>query len=62
MIEELLKEIVGKDMFVLFMELLYVLGKIVVVDKVLFDVGTGYFIEYDIEKGIDYCKRKVNFI
>jgi prefoldin alpha subunit len=41
---------------------LYVPGKIAAVDKVLLDVGTGYFIEHDTEKGIDYCKRKVNFI
>ena len=43
-------------------ESLYVPGKIAAVDKVLLDVGTGYFIEHDTEKGIDYCKRKVNFI
>jgi prefoldin alpha subunit len=41
---------------------LYVPGKIAAVDKVLLDVGTGYFIEHETEKGIDYCKRKVNFI
>ena len=61
-IEELSKETVGKDMLVLRTESLYVPGKIAAVDKVLLDVGTGYFIEHDTEKGIDYCKRKVNFI
>ena len=61
-IEELSKETVGKDMLVPLTESLYVPGKIAAVDKVLLDVGTGYFIEHDTEKGIDYCKRKVNFI
>jgi len=61
-IEALSKEEVGKDMLVPLTESLYVPGKIARTDKVLLDVGTGYFIEHDTEKGIDYCKRKVNFI
>lgn len=61
-IEALSKEEVGKEMLVPLTESLYVPGKLAVTDKVLLDVGTGYFIEHDTEKGIDYCKRKVNFI
>jgi len=61
-IEALSKEEAGKEMLVPLTESLYVPGKIKSTDKVLLDVGTGYFIEHDTEKGIDYCKRKVNFI
>ena len=61
-IEALSKEEVGKETLVPLTESLYVPGKLAVTDKVLLDVGTGYFIEHDTEKGIDYCKRKVNFI
>ena len=61
-IETLSKEEVGKDMLVPLTESLYVPGKIARTDKVLLDVGTGYFIDHDSEKGVDYCKLKVNFI
>lgn len=61
-IEALSKETVGKDMLIPLTESLYVPGKIAKTNGVLLDVGTGYFIEHDAEKGIDYCKRKVNFI
>ncbi len=61
-IETLSKEETGKEMLVPLTESLYVPGKIQTTDKVLLDVGTGYFIEYETEKGIDLCKRKVNFV
>ena len=61
-IEALSKEEVGKETLVPLTESLYVPGKLAVTDKVRLDVGTGYFIEHDTEKVIDYCKRKVNFI
>jgi len=41
---------------------LYAPGKLGDTDKVLIDVGTGYFIEYTAQGGADYCKRKVNML
>lgn len=38
---------------------LYVPGSLVSTDKVLVDVGTGYFVEMTADEGKDFCKRKV---
>jgi prefoldin alpha subunit len=38
---------------------LYAPGKLGATDRVLVDVGTGYFIEYSPSGGVDYCKRKL---
>lgn len=39
---------------------LYVTGKLASTDQVVVDIGTGYWIEMKSDKGVDYCKRKVN--
>jgi len=38
---------------------LYAPGKVGSTDRVLLDIGTGYFVEYTPADGADYCKRKV---
>ncbi|QHO36359.1 hypothetical protein HN51_029680 [Arachis hypogaea] len=41
---------------------LYVPGTIDDSQKVLVDVGTGYFIEKTMAEGKDYCERKINLL
>ncbi|KAK8948266.1 putative prefoldin subunit 5 [Platanthera guangdongensis] len=41
---------------------LYVPGILDDAEKVLVDVGTGYFIEKTMAEGKDYCERKVNLL
>ena len=46
-------------MLVPVMEGLYVPGKVGATDKVLVDIGTGYFVEKTPKGAEDYCKKKV---
>ena len=46
-------------MLVPVMEGLYVPGKVGTTDKVLVDIGTGYFVEKTPKGAEDYCKKKV---
>lgn len=41
---------------------LYVPGKIVDADKVLVDVGTGYFVEKDRKSAVDYIQKKLDLL
>jgi len=43
-------------------ESLYVPGTLKSVETVLLEVGTGYYIERDVDAGIDYCRRKVMLV
>ncbi|XP_010249496.1 PREDICTED: probable prefoldin subunit 5 [Nelumbo nucifera] len=52
----------GKKMLVPLTASLYVPGTLDDADKVLVDVGTGYFIEKTIAEGKDYCDRKINLL
>ncbi|KAH7856561.1 hypothetical protein Vadar_002829 [Vaccinium darrowii] len=52
----------GKKMLVPLTASLYVPGKLDDADKVLVDVGTGYFIEKTMAEGKDYCERKINLL
>eukprot|EP00877_Chromochloris_zofingiensis_P000955 jgi/Chrzof1/10860/Cz05g15030.t1 len=38
---------------------LYVPGALAETEKVLIDIGTGYYVEMSSEEGTDYCRRKV---
>ncbi|KAH6771044.1 prefoldin 5, partial [Perilla frutescens var. hirtella] len=49
----------GKKMLVPLTASLYVPGKLDDAEKVLVDVGTGYFIEKTMAEGKDYCERKI---
>ncbi|KAF8398691.1 hypothetical protein HHK36_014546 [Tetracentron sinense] len=52
----------GKKLLVPLTASLYVPGTLDDADKVLVDVGTGYFIEKTIAEGKDYCGRKINLL
>ncbi|CDP18962.1 unnamed protein product [Coffea canephora] len=52
----------GKKMLVPLTASLYVPGTLDDADKVLVDVGTGYFIEKTMVEGKDYCERKINLL
>lgn len=41
---------------------LYVPGTLADPDRVVIDIGTGYFIETTAAKGVAYCERKVDFV
>ncbi|KAI3467905.1 hypothetical protein Pfo_024568 [Paulownia fortunei] len=49
----------GKKMLVPLTASLYVPGTLDDAEKVLVDVGTGYFIEKTMAEGKDYCERKI---
>ncbi|XP_077247142.1 prefoldin 5 [Tasmannia lanceolata] len=52
----------GKRMLVPLTASLYVPGTLEDSDRVLVDVGTGYFIEKTMVEGKDYCDRKINLL
>ncbi|KAL7001549.1 Prefoldin subunit 5 [Sarracenia purpurea var. burkii] len=52
----------GKKMLVPLTASLYVPGTLDDADKVLVDVGTGYFIEKTMVEGQDYCERKISLL
>ncbi|KAL3635814.1 Prefoldin subunit 5 [Castilleja foliolosa] len=52
----------GKKMLVPLTASLYVPGMLDDAEKVLVDVGTGYFIEKTMAEGKDYCERKVSLL
>ncbi|GAB4839623.1 Prefoldin subunit 5 [Ancistrocladus abbreviatus] len=52
----------GKKMLVPLTASLYVPGALDDADRVLVDVGTGYFIEKTMAGGKDYCQRKINLL
>ena len=43
-------------------QILYVPGKRKNADKVLIDVGTGYYVEMSSEKGASFLKKRVEFL
>ncbi|KAL6778547.1 PFD5 [Auxenochlorella protothecoides x Auxenochlorella symbiontica] len=49
----------GQPLLLPLTESLYVSGTLESVESVLLEIGTGYFVERDLEGGIDYCRRKV---
>ncbi|XP_021735458.1 probable prefoldin subunit 5 [Chenopodium quinoa] len=52
----------GKKMLVPLTASLYVPGTLDDADKVLVDVGTGYFVEKTMVEGKDYCQRKISLL
>lgn len=52
----------GKEVMIPMTSTLYVSGSLASVDKVLVDIGTGYFVEKNIADAADYYKRKIDFI
>merc|ERR1719414_802591 len=58
----LTKESEGKDILVPLTGSMYVPGVLVESEKVLVDIGTGYYIEKDTKSAKDYFSRKVKFV
>ncbi|MCO5569435.1 hypothetical protein L7F22_023147 [Adiantum nelumboides] len=52
----------GKNLLVPLTASLYVPGTLANVDKLLIDVGTGYYVEKTMDAAKDYCERKINFL
>ncbi|XVE49716.1 hypothetical protein DITRI_Ditri01bG0103300 [Diplodiscus trichospermus] len=52
----------GKKMLVPLTASLYVPGTLDDADKVLVDIGTGYFVEKTMAEGKDYCERKISLL
>ncbi|MCO5595954.1 hypothetical protein L7F22_050005 [Adiantum nelumboides] len=52
----------GKNLLVPLTASLYVPGMLANVDKLLIDVGTGYYVEKTMDAAKDYCERKINFL
>ncbi|XP_022743468.1 probable prefoldin subunit 5 isoform X2 [Durio zibethinus] len=52
----------GKKMLVPLTASLYVHGTLDDSEKVLVDIGTGYFVEKTMAEGKDYCERKINLL
>ncbi|KAK4380507.1 hypothetical protein RND71_002369 [Anisodus tanguticus] len=52
----------GKKMLVPLTASLYVPGTLDDAEKVLVDVGTGYFVEKTMIEGKDYCERKISLL
>uniref|UniRef100_A0A6N2M0H6 Prefoldin subunit 5 n=1 Tax=Salix viminalis TaxID=40686 RepID=A0A6N2M0H6_SALVM len=57
-----ISNILGKKMLVPLTASLYVPGTLDDADKVLVDIGTGYFVEKTMNEGKDYCERKINLL
>ncbi|KAK4774543.1 hypothetical protein SAY86_009478 [Trapa natans] len=52
----------GQKMLVPLTASLYVPGTLDDADRVLVDVGTGYFVEKTMTEGKEYCERKINLL
>jgi len=61
-VEELSQQKEGQPMLVPLTQSVYVAGELADTDRILLDIGTGYFAQKSLDGGVDYCKRKVNFI
>ncbi|XP_033732039.1 prefoldin subunit 5-like [Pecten maximus] len=52
----------SKDILVPLTSSMYVPGQLSDVQNVLVDIGTGYYVEMEVNKGKEYFKRKVEYI
>ncbi|XP_068266680.1 prefoldin subunit 5 isoform X2 [Nyctibius grandis] len=52
----------GKDLLVPLTSSMYVPGKLSDVERVLVDVGTGYYVEKTADDARDFFKRKIDFL
>uniref|UniRef100_A0A6T8P8S8 Prefoldin subunit 5 n=1 Tax=Hemiselmis andersenii TaxID=464988 RepID=A0A6T8P8S8_HEMAN len=55
-------EVVGQPVMVPMTSSLYVKGTLASAEKVLIDVGTGYYVEKSLEAADEYMKRKVEYL
>jgi prefoldin alpha subunit len=61
-IEDLSKQKEGKEILVPLTSSLYVSGTLGDPNRVMVDIGTGYYVEKSADGGADYCKRKVQLL
>lgn len=52
----------GKEILVPLTGSMYVPGKLVDTEKVLIDIGTGYFAEVNVQQAKEYFKRRVVYV
>ncbi|XP_012279034.1 prefoldin subunit 5 [Orussus abietinus] len=52
----------GREILVPLTNSIYVSGRLANTEKVIIDIGTGYFVEKDIESAKDYFKRRVTYV
>ncbi|XP_064086747.1 prefoldin subunit 5-like [Macrobrachium nipponense] len=61
-VNKITPETKGKEILVPLTSCMYVPGTISDAEKLLIDIGTGYYIERDVEGAKDYFTRKVKFV
>ncbi|KAG7173037.1 prefoldin subunit 5-like [Homarus americanus] len=61
-VEKVTPETKGKEMLVPLTSCMYVPGTIADAEKLLIDIGTGYYVERDVNGAKDYFSRKVKFV
>ncbi|XP_071525619.1 prefoldin subunit 5 [Panulirus ornatus] len=61
-VDKITPETKGKGMLVPLTSCMYVPGTIADAEKLLIDVGTGYYVERDVNGAKDYFTRKVKFV
>lgn len=61
-IEKLTPDCKGKEILVPLTGSIYVPGKIADADSVIIDIGTGYYVQKDLESAKEYMKRRVAFV
>lgn len=52
----------GKEILVPLTESMYVPGRLANNNTVVVDIGTGYYVEKDVEEAKDYFKRRVAYV
>lgn len=61
-IEKITPDCKGKEILVPLTGSIYVPGKVADADSVIIDIGTGYYVQKDLESAKDYMKRRVGFV
>ena len=61
-IEKITPDCQGKEILVPLTGSIYVPGKIADAESVIIDIGTGYYVQKDLESAKDYMKRRVAFV
>uniref|UniRef100_A0A1B6MUM5 Prefoldin subunit 5 n=1 Tax=Graphocephala atropunctata TaxID=36148 RepID=A0A1B6MUM5_9HEMI len=61
-LEKMTPECTGRGIMVPLTSSVYISGRIADASKVLLDIGTGFFIQRDLEGARDYFQRKVAFV
>ncbi|XP_064471380.1 prefoldin subunit 5-like isoform X2 [Ornithodoros turicata] len=61
-LEKLLPSSEGKEILVPLTSSMYVPGRLVDINKLALDIGTGYYVEKDITGSKDYFKRRIKYL